>query len=472
MKRMLINFTPQGKVIIALIDNQKLSDLDIEDLKSETKTANIYKGKITRIEPSLEAAFIEYGSDKQGFLPLKEIAEEYFQGNNLKNSRLHIKDILQEGQEIIVQIDKEQRGNKGAALTTFISLAGSYLVLMPNNPNIGAISRSIERNSRNALTKKISFLKLPRNMGLIIRTAGAGQSIDALKGDLDSLLKHWDAINIAAKSRSAPFLIHQESNIFKRFFQEHLCPDIDEIVIDDPEIHKLACNYMTDIGQSYFVRNIQLYTDSIPIFSQYQIDTQIDSLFKRKIILPSGGCIVIDTTEALIAIDINSARSTSGNDIAETAFNTNIEAVEEISRQLRLRDLSGLIVIDFIDMISLSHQRRVVNKLREETSKDRARIQISNISSFGLLQMSRQRLNPSLRESNNHDNNICSCCHGTGIIKNKLYYQSILPCIEQALKRTNEEEEEIYAIPINIVSYFLRETNHYFNNFKLQYGIC
>ncbi|MEM5589046.1 ribonuclease E [Enterobacter hormaechei] len=414
----------------------------------------MYKGKITRIEPSLEAAFVDYGAERHGFLPLKEIAREYFPANYNSHGRPNIKDVLREGQEVIVQIDKEERGNKGAALTTFISLAGSYLVLMPNNPRAGGISRRIEGDDRTELKEALASLELPDGMGLIVRTAGVGKSAEALQWDLSFRLKHWEAIKKAAESRPAPFLIHQESNVIVRAFRDYLRQDIGEILIDNPKVLELARQHIAALGRPDFTSKIKLYTGEIPLFSHYQIESQIESAFQREVRLPSGGSIVIDTTEALTAIDINSARATRGGDIEETAFNTNLEAADEIARQLRLRDLGGLIVIDFIDMTPVRHQRAVENRLREAVRQDRARIQISHISRFGLLEMSRQRLSPSLGESSHH---VCPRCSGTGTVRdNESLSLSILRLIEEeALK---ENTKEVHAIvPVPIASYLLNE---------------
>ncbi len=454
MKRMLINATQQEELRVALVDGQRLYDLDIESPGHEQKKANIYKGKITRIEPSLEAAFVDYGAERHGFLPLKEIAREYFPANYNSHGRPNIKDVLREGQEVIVQIDKEERGNKGAALTTFISLAGSYLVLMPNNPRAGGISRRIEGDDRTELKEALASLELPDGMGLIVRTAGVGKSAEALQWDLSFRLKHWEAIQKAADSRPAPFLIHQESNVIVRAFRDYLRQDIGEILIDNPKVLELARQHIAALGRPDFSSKIKLYTGEIPLFSHYQIESQIESAFQREVRLPSGGSIVIDSTEALTAIDINSARATRGGDIEETAFNTNLEAADEIARQLRLRDLGGLIVIDFIDMTPVRHQRAVENRLREAVRQDRARIQISHISRFGLLEMSRQRLSPSLGESSHH---VCPRCTGTGTIRdNESLSLSILRLIEEeALK---ENTQEVHAIvPVPIASYLLNE---------------
>ena len=454
MKRMLINATQQEELRVALVDGQRLYDLDIESPGHEQKKANIYKGKITRIEPSLEAAFVDYGAERHGFLPVKEIAREYFPANYHASGRPNIKDVLKEGQEVIVQVDKEERGNKGAALTTFISLAGSYLVLMPNNPRAGGISRRIEGDDRTELKEALSALDIPDGMGLIVRPAGGGKSADALRWDLEYRIKHWEAIKKVAEGRPAPFLIHQESNVIVRAFRDYLRPDIGEILIDNPKILELARKHITAIGRADFASKIKLYQGEVPLFSHYQIESQIESAFQREVRLPSGGAIVIDTTEALTAIDINSSRSTRGGDIEETAFNTNLEAADEIARQLRLRDLGGLIVIDFIDMTPVRHQREVENRMREAVRQDRARIQIGRISRFGLLEMSRQRLSPSLGESSHH---VCPRCSGTGTVRdNESLALSILRLIEEeALK---ENTHQVHAIvPVPVASYLLNE---------------
>ncbi|WP_368884777.1 ribonuclease E [Providencia vermicola] len=454
MKRMLINATQQEELRVALVDGQRLYDLDIESPGHEQKKANIYKGKITRIEPSLEAAFVDYGAERHGFLPIKEIAREYFPSNYHSQGRPNIKDVLKEGQEVIVQVDKEERGNKGAALTTFISLAGSYLVLMPNNPRAGGISRRIEGEDRTELKEALSSLEIPDGMGLIVRTAGVGKSAESLQQDLLYRLRHWEAIKKAAENRPAPFLIHQESNVIVRAFRDYLRPDIGEILIDNPKVVEMARNHIEAIGRGDFASKIKYYSGDVPLFSHYQIESQIESAFQREVRLPSGGALVIDTTEALTAIDINSSRSTRGGDIEETAFNTNLEAADEIARQLRLRDLGGLIVIDFIDMTPVRHQREVENRLREAVRQDRARIQIARISRFGLLEMSRQRLSPSLGESSHH---VCPRCSGTGTIRdNESLSLSVLRLIEEeALK---ENTHEVHAIvPVQIASYLLNE---------------
>ncbi len=454
MKRMLINATQQEELRVALVDGQRLYDLDIESPGHEQKKANIYKGRITRIEPSLEAAFVDYGAERHGFLPIKEIAREYFPSNYHAHGRPNIKDVLKEGQEVIVQVDKEERGNKGAALTTFISLAGSYLVLMPNNPRAGGISRRIEGEDRTELKEALSSLEVPDGMGLIVRTAGVGKSAESLQQDLQYRLRHWEAIKKAAENRNAPFLIHQESNVIVRAFRDYLRPDIGEILIDNAKVVDMARSHIESIGRGDFASKIKYYSGDVPLFSHYQIESQIESAFQREVRLPSGGALVIDTTEALTAIDINSSRSTRGGDIEETAFSTNLEAADEIARQLRLRDLGGLIVIDFIDMTPVRHQREVESRLREAVRQDRARIQIARISRFGLLEMSRQRLSPSLGESSHH---VCPRCSGTGTIRdNESLSLSILRLIEEeALK---ENTHEVHAIvPVPVASYLLNE---------------
>ncbi|AKC59974.1 Ribonuclease E [Blochmannia endosymbiont of Polyrhachis (Hedomyrma) turneri] len=468
MKRMLINATQQEELRIALVDGQWLYDLNIETVGHTQKKSNIYKGKITRIEPSLEAVFVDYGAERHGFLPLKEISREYFSAqfsSCIKTT--NIKEILHEGQELIVQIDKEERGSKGAALTTFISLAGSYLVLMPNNPKAGGISRRIEGNNRVELKEILSLLELPEGMSLIVRTAGLGKSAEALEWDLTFRLKHWQAIKKAAEKKTAPVLIHQESSIIARTVRDYLRPDIGEILIDNPEILITIKEHIMALGRPDFNNKIKLYNGEIPLFSHYQIESQIESAFQRKVKLPSGGSIAIDSTEALTAIDINSARSTRGTDIEDTAFNTNLEASAEIARQLRLRDLGGLIVIDFIDMNSMRHQREIEQSLRESVRQDRARIQIGRISRFGLLELSRQRLRASLGESSYH---VCPRCGGTGSIRdNESLSLSILRLIEEeALK---ENTCEVHAIvPVPIASYLLNEKRKSINEIEKRQG--
>ncbi|EPE37396.1 ribonuclease E [Candidatus Photodesmus anomalopis] len=453
MKRMLINATQKEELRVALVDGQRLFDLDIESPGYESKKANIYKGRITRVEPSLEAAFVDYGLERQGFLPLKEIAREYFPDDYIYRGKPSIKEILSENQKIIVQIEKEERGNKGAALTTFISLAGSYLVLMPNNPRAGGISRRIEGNERTQLKTALNTLNLPKGMGLIVRTAGVGKSVEELELDLNILLNHWGSIKQSFCSNPTPFLVHQESNVIVRAIRDYLRHDISEILIDSNTVYKRALEYIRLVRPD-FVNRIKKYKGEIPLFSYYQIESQIESAFQHEVQLPSGGSIIIDTTEALTAIDINSARSTKGNDIEETALNTNLEAVGEIARQLRLRDLGGLLVIDFIDMMLLRNQRAIEYHLRDAVRLDRARVQVGRISRFGLLEMSRQRLSSSLAEASHH---VCPRCTGTGVIRdNESLALSVLRLIEEeAMKRNTEEVLTI--VPIPIASYLLNE---------------
>ncbi|WP_101776066.1 ribonuclease E [Pasteurella oralis] len=453
MKRMLINATQKEELRVALVDGQRLFDLDIESPGHEQKKANIYKGRITRVEPSLEAAFVDYGAERHGFLPLKEIAREYFPADYVYQGRPNIRDILSEGQEVIVQVNKEERGNKGAALTTFVSLAGSYLVIMPNNPRAGGISRRIEGDERLELKEALSSLDVPEDVGLIVRTAGVGKSPEELQWDLKVLLHHWEAIKQASENRPAPFLIHQESDVIVRAIRDYLRRDIGEILIDSPKVYEKAKAHIKLVRPD-FIHRVKLYQGEVPLFSHYQIESQIESAFQREVRLPSGGSIVIDVTEALTAIDINSSRSTRGGDIEETALNTNLEAADEIARQLRLRDLGGLIVIDFIDMTPVRHQREVENRIRDAVRQDRARIQISRISRFGLLEMSRQRLSPSLGESSHH---VCPRCQGTGKIRdNESLSLSILRLIEEeALKENTKQVHTI--VPVEIASYLLNE---------------
>ena len=453
MKRMLINATQSEELRVALVDGQKLYDLDIESPGHEQKKANIYKGTITRVEPSLEAAFVDYGADRHGFLPLKEIARNYFPNNYTFEGRPNIKDAIKEGQEVIIQIDKEERGQKGAALTTFISLAGSYLVLMPNNPRAGGISRRIEGEERSELKAALDQLDLPKGMGLIVRTAGVGKSTEELSWDLKVLLTHWEAISEVAKDRPAPFLIHQESNVIVRAIRDYLRRDVGEIIIDKPVIYEQALQHI-ELVRPDFASRVKPYTGDVPLFSHYQIETQIESAFQREVRLPSGGSIVIDPTEALTSIDINSARATKGSDIEETAFNTNLEAADEIARQLRLRDLGGLVVIDFIDMSINKHQREVENRMKDAVSGDRARIQLGRISRFGLLEMSRQRLRPSLGES---AHNVCPRCAGHGTIRGtESLALSVLRIIEEECIKDNTGQVEA-QLPVDVATYILNE---------------
>ncbi|MGP5155882.1 ribonuclease E [Pseudoalteromonas prydzensis] len=453
MKRMLINATQQEEMRVALVDGQRLYDLDIESPGHEQKKANIYKGKITRIEPSLEAAFVDYGADRHGFLPLKEIARTYFPQGYTFHGRPNIRDVIKEGQEVIVQVDKEERGQKGAALTTFISVAGSYLVLMPNNPRAGGISRRIEGDERTELKEALSRLELPKGMGLIVRTAGVGKSFEELNYDLKALLVHWDAIQQASDSGKAPFLIHQESNVIFRAIRDYLRRDIGEILIDKARVFEEAKAHIERFRPDFMSR-VKLYQGEVPLFTHYQIESQIESAFQREVRLPSGGSIVIDPTEALTSIDINSSKATKGGDIEETALNTNLEAADEIARQLRLRDLGGLIVIDFIDMTPPRHQREVENRLKDAVRPDRARVQIGKISRFGLLEMSRQRLRPSLGEASQGP---CPRCSGQGTIRsNESIALSILRLIEEEAIKDNTSQVNA-QVPVAVASYLLNE---------------
>lgn len=453
MRRMLINATHHNEELrVAMVDGQRLYDLDIELAGREQKKGNIYKGKVTRIEPSLEAAFVDYGADRHGFLPLKEVAREYMH-NAPNKGRPTIKDALKEGQEIIVQIDKEERGNKGAALTTSVSLAGSFLVLMPNNPRAGGISRRIEGEERSELKQIMNQLKIPNGMGCIVRTAGVGKSLEEINYDFSYLLEFWKNIKEASTTRPAPFLITQESDVVTRAIRDYLRPDIGEIIVDRLEIHdriKTELQYQ----RPDFVNKVKFYKDEIPLFNRYQVESQIESAFQREVRLPSGGSVVFDQTEALLSIDINSAKATKGGDIEETALHTNKEAAEEIARQLRLRDIGGLIVIDFIDMGPPRNQREVEKILKDSVARDRARIQFGRISRFGLLEMSRQRLRPSLEESSQH---VCPRCSGSGVIRGTdSLGLSILRLMEdEAMKESTVEVQAV--LPVEVATFLLNE---------------
>lgn len=454
MKRMLINATHNEELRVALVDGQKLYDLDIESRAREQKKSNIYKAKITRVEPSLEAAFVDYGGNRHGFLPLKEIAREYFNVSPSKiKGRINIAEVVKEGQEIIVQVEKEERGNKGAALTTFCSLAGRYLVLMPNNPRAGGISRRIEGEDREELRDTLSQLEIPKNMGVIMRTACVGRSVEELQWDLDYLVRVFEAISEASEIHPAPFLIYQEDDIIIRAIRDYLREDIGEIQIDTQDSFDQA-NLFIEQVMPQFKNRLKLYESDVPLFNRFQIEGQIESAFNREVRLPSGGALVIDPTEALVSIDINSARATRGSDIEETALNTNLEAAEEVGRQLRLRDIGGLVVIDFIDMSSQKNQRAVENKMREALQLDRARVQVGKISRFGLLEMSRQRLRPSLGETSGI---VCPRCGGLGTIRD--VESSALAVIrmveEESLKDTSAEIRAF--LPISVSSFLLNE---------------
>ena len=454
MKRMLINATQPEELRVALVDGQRLYDIDIEVPSREKKKANVYKGRITRLEPSLEAAFVDYGAGRHGFLPLKEVARSYFlQKDGVEPGRFRINDVLEEGQELVVQVDKEERGNKGAALTTFVSLAGRYLVLMPNNPRAGGVSRRIEGVERDELREILSSLDVPAGMGLIVRTAGVGRSNEELQWDLDYLLHLWRAIEEASQERPAPFLVHQESNIIIRAIRDYYRQDINEILIDDAAVYQQALDFIRHVMPDS-LRKVKLYQDAVPLFSRYQIESQIESAYRREVRLPSGGAVVFDHTEALVSIDINSARATKGADIEETALQTNVEAADEIARQLRLRDLGGLIVIDFIDMTPTRNQREVENRLKEALHMDRARVQIGRISRFGLLEMSRQRLRSSLGESTQM---LCPRCNGQGTIRSlESLSLSVLRILEEEAMK--EKTGRVLAqVPVEVGAYLLNE---------------
>jgi len=481
MKRILINASQPEEVRVALVDGQRLYNFDVETAGRKQTKSNIYKGKITRVEPSLEAAFIDYGAERHGFLPLKDVARSYFQAQQLANEpekatedgaplplgRLSIKEVLKEEQEIIVQVDKEERGNKGAALTTFISLAGRYLVLMPNNPRAGGVSRRIEGEERSEAREALSTLEIPAGMGLILRTAGVSKTAEELQWDLEYLLQLWQAIESSAENLPAPSLIYQESNIIIRAIRDYLREDINEILVDDEEIHEEARDFM-ELVMPQHIAKVKLYQERVPLFTRYQIESQIESAFQREVKLPSGGAIVLDHTEALLSIDINSARATKGVDIEETALNTNLEAVEEIARQLRLRDLGGLIVIDFIDMLSHKNQREVEHTMKEALKMDRARVQVGRISRFGLLEMSRQRLRPSLGESNHI---ICPRCAGQGTIRSvESLSLSILRLIEEEAMK-EKTVKIIVQVPVEVAAYLLNEKRHVINDLEIRMQI-
>ncbi|MGJ8524606.1 Ribonuclease E [Halomonadaceae bacterium LMG 33818] len=467
MKRMLINATQPEELRVALVDGQRLYDLDIESGAREQKKANIYRAKITRLEPSLEAAFVDFGADRHGFLPLKEIAREYFIREPSSSGRPNIKEVLKEGQEVIVQVDKEERGNKGAALTTFISLAGRFLVLMPNNPRAGGISRRIEGDDRAQLKEAMSDLQLPEKMGVIVRTAGIGRSSEELQWDLDYLVQVWEAITDEASRKPAPFLIYRESNVIIRAMRDYLRQDIGEVLIDGEEVYSEAQAFVKQVMPSY-QQKIKLYQDEVPLFSRFQIESQIETAYQREVKLPSGGAIVIDITEALVSIDINSARATRGGDIEETALQTNLEAADEIARQLRLRDSGGLVVIDFIDMSPSKNQREVENRMRDALKLDRARVQVGRISRFGLMEMSRQRLRPSLGETSGH---VCPRCNGQGTIRDvRSLSLSILRLIEEEAMK--DRSAQIRAIlPVPVATYLLNEKRSALADIERRQGV-
>ncbi len=452
MKRMLFNATQAEELRVAIVDGQKLIDLDIESAGKEQRKSNIYKGIITRIEPSLEAAFLDYGTERHGFLPFKEVSRSNFR-SDVDPSRARIQDALREGQEIIVQVEKDERGNKGAALTTFISLAGRYLVLMPNNPRGGGVSRRIEGEDRSELRDLMAQLAVPSGMSIIARTAGIGRNLEELQWDFNYLMQLWHAIESASQGQSGAFLIYQEGSLVIRAIRDYFQPDIGEILIDTPEIYEQATQFMRHVMPSN-VGKVKLYQDDVPLFSRFQIEHQIETAYGREVPLASGGALVIDHTEALVAIDVNSARATRGADIEQTALNTNLEASDELARQLRLRDLGGLIVIDFIDMESQRNQREVENRLRDALHFDRARVQMGKISRFGLLELSRQRLQPSLGETSHSP---CPRCHGTGHIRGiESSALHILRILEEEAMKENSATIRL-QVPVDVATFLLNE---------------
>jgi ribonuclease E len=454
MKRMLVNAVQEEELRVALVDGQKLYDLSIEIPSREQKKSNIYKGRITRVEPSLEAAFVEYGANRHGFLPLKEVSKEYFAAQPANGGRPNIKDMLREGQELVVQVEKEERGNKGAALTTFISLAGRFLVLMPNNPRAGGVSRRIEGEDREQMRDAMNGLVIPDGMGAIVRTAGVGRTTEELQWDLNNLKTAWDAIVAANDDKPAPFLIFQESDAVTRGLRDYFSDDVGECLIDDPVAFQKAQEYMQRFMPPDAQRKLKLYQDPVPLFTRYQIESQIESAYSHKVNLPSGGSLVIDHTEALVSIDINSARSTRGGDIEATARNTNLEAAEEIARQLRLRDIGGLIVIDFIDMESTANQRAVEDMLRDAVKMDRARIQLGRLSRFGLLELSRQRLRPALSETT-HMN--CPRCGGMGNIRSVESMSLALLRLIGEEARKERTGRVTTQVPVDVATYLMNE---------------
>lgn len=451
MKRMLFNATQAEELRVAIVDGQNLLDLDIETLGKEQRKGNIYKGIITRIEPSLEACFVDYGTDRHGFLPFKEVSRSYFQ--DYEGGRARIQDVLKEGMEVIVQVEKDERGNKGAALTTFISLAGRYLVLMPNNPRGGGVSRRIEGEERQELKAAMAELDIPNGMSIIARTAGIGRSAEELEWDLNYLKQLWQAIEEAGKAHHDPYLLFMESSLLIRAIRDYFRPDIGEILVDNQEVYDQVAEFMSYVMPGNIGR-LKLYEDHTPLFSRFQIEHQIESAFSRSVSLPSGGAIVIDHTEALVSIDVNSARATRGSDIEDTAFKTNMEAAEEVARQMRLRDLGGLVVIDFIDMENPKHQRDVENVLRDALKKDRARVQMGKLSRFGLLELSRQRLKPALSESSHV---ACPRCAGTGVIRGiESTALHVLRIIQEEAMKDNTGEVRA-QVPVDVATFLLNE---------------
>ena len=472
MKRILINATHEEELRVAMIDGQRLFDLDIAVPSREQKKGNIYKGKITRVEPSLEAVFVEYGSERQGFLPLKDISNTYFKPRkNSKegesNGRINVQDVLSVGQELVVQVEKEERGNKGAALTTMISLAGRYLVLMPNSPRAGGISRRIEGDERTELQEALRSLDVPDGMGMIVRTAGVGKQTEELQWDLEYLAQLWAAIDKATVERSAPFLVYQESNIIIRALRDYLRKDIGEILVDSPEVYQTGYDFMQMV-MPHELGKFKLYEDKVPLFTRYQIESQIETAFGHEVRLPSGGALVIDPTEALISIDVNSARANKGGDIEETAFNTNLEAAEEIARQLRLRDLGGLVVIDFIDMGPTRHQREVENRIRDHLKVDRARVQVGRISRFGLLEMSRQRIRPSLGDAHAE---VCPRCSGLGHIRGvESLGLAVLRLLEEEASR-ERMSQLVVQLPVSVATFMLNEKRVQLEAIERRHGV-
>ena len=453
MKKMLINATEREEVRVALVDGQRLYDLDIENRARLQTKANVYKAKVTRVEPSLEAAFVDFGAERHGFLPLKEIAPQYYRSTSSSDGKMRIKDAIKEGTEVIVQVDKEERGTKGAALTTYISLPGRYMVLMPNNPKAGGISRRIEGDDRSELRDALNQLEIPNGMGVIIRTAGVGRSAEELQWDLDYLLKLWAAISEAADENPPQTLLYQESDVIIRAIRDYLKDDIDQVLIDEAHAHRQALDFVSMVMPKYKNR-IKAYGDALPLFNRFQVEGQIETAFQREVRLPSGGSIVIDPTEALVSIDINSARATKGSDIEQTALQTNLEAADEIARQLRLRDMGGLVVIDFIDMNASKNQRAVENRMRDALEIDRARIQLGRISRFGLLEMSRQRLRPSLGETSGM---VCPRCNGQGTIRDtKSLSLAILRLIQEEASKERTGEVRV-IVPVDVSAFLLNE---------------
>ena len=462
MKRMLINASHSEEVRVAMVDGQNLYDLDIENRTRQQIKSNIYKGKISRVEPSLEAAFVDYGVERHGFLPMKEISKIYFKKGSSPSSRLKIQEVISEGQEVIVQVEKEERGNKGAALTTYISLAGRYLVLMPNNPRAGGISRRIEGDDRTELREAMKGLSIPSGMGIIVRTAGVGRGTEELQWDCNYLLQLWKTINEESQKASAPHFLFQESNVIVRAIRDYLRQDVGEVIVDNEEAYALASAFIGTVMPD-FKSKVKYYNEEIPLFNRYQVEAQIETAFQREVKLASGGSIVIDVTEALVSIDINSSRATKGGDIEETAFSTNKQAAEEIARQLRLRDVGGLIVIDFIDMLNTKHQREIELKMRQALEIDRARVQVGKISRFGLLEMSRQRLRPSLEETMSRT---CPRCMGQGTIRGtRSLALSILRLIEDEAQKESSREIRV-VVPVSIATFLLNEKRNEISNIE------